>query len=156
MRFVRTLALTLPLVFAATACKKSAPPETAPAAKEEPAAPPMSWKWGPASFSGSRAEGNTGTLKVPVKVTNNTDTGLVLKAVRLGVMGGGSEACSAKVGSPGKAASGATLEFMLEIADCSYGSFPEEGKLMGKATVVYTLGGDDNEDMVDVKIGFQR
>lgn len=153
MRVLRTLALAAPLVLGAVACKKNKAPEPAPAAKEMP---DVAWKFGPASFSGSRAEGNEGTLKVPVSATNNSDTGFVLKTVRVGVMGAsGGEACTGKKSMTDKAPAGAGVSALIELP-CAFTKLPAEGKLSTKITVMYTLGGVDKEEMVEKMVRFDR
>jgi hypothetical protein len=151
MRSLRYAALAAPLVFA-IACKKQTAPEPAP-----PAAPPMvEWSFGPATFSGSRAEGNTGTLTVPVTIQNNTEGGLVMQSLRLEVMGAdGKGACAKKVDMTDKTGGNSSLKASIEL-DCPFTAFPEEGRLMGKGTALYKLGGDDKQENFDAKIKFQR
>ncbi len=152
MRTLCAIALLVPLALAG--CKKDKPVEST--ATETPAAPAVAWKFGPASYTGGRLDGDTGKLKVPVKVTNNTDTGLVMSAVRIGIMGAdGKEACSKKEGFTAKDAGGGSLMVEL-VLDCAYKALPAEGKLTAKVTAMYTLGGDAKEDMSDQMIPFTR
>lgn len=151
MRAIRFVVLAAPLIFG-VACKKQAAPEPAPAA----APPAIEWMFGPASFSGSRADDAKGTLKVPVAIMNNTDNGLIMKALRLGVNGAdGTEACNAKADMSNKAPGNSKIEASIDVP-CSYQALPAEGPLMGKATVVYSLAGQDVEKTVDTKIKFAR
>lgn len=157
-----SLALIAPLALGA--CKKKSEPEPMaeppPAEEMEKEAPmePLAWTWGPAMFTGSRDGDKTGTLSIPVKVKNQTDDGLILNVLAVGVMGtdGGDKAeCMAKEQLGQKAAGGFEIETTLTM-ECTYQNLPGSGPLMGKVTAIYTLGGEDKTDTVETKIPFKR
>lgn len=155
-----SLALIAPLALGA--CKKKSEPEpmAEPAPVEEVEKAPMAplaWTWGPAMFTGSRAADSTGTLAVPVKVKNQTEDGLILKVLSVGIVGadGGKPTCMAKEQLGQKASGGFEIETTLSM-DCAYTALPDSGPLMGKVTAIYTLGGEDKTDTVETKIPFKR
>lgn len=147
------LALVLAPLFV-VGCKKK-DPEPLPAAAA--ATPALEWTWGPATFAGSRAEGNTGALTVPFSVKNTSSGGLVLQAVAVNIFAGEEKVCGAKVAVSAKAPeNGGTASGSVEIP-CEYKTIPEGDKLTAKTTAVYTLGGGDaQEDRASASIPFSR
>lgn len=155
MRHSMFWALALTASLSVVACKK-AEPEATPTATAPAPAPAVSWSWGPATFDGSRAEGNDGKLMVPFGATNNSDVGFVLDVVSVTILdAAGEKVCTGKVSVDDKATKGNTIEGKVEV-DCSYQKLPEGADLPGKATVMYKLNGEEKQDIVDVKIPFKR
>ena len=147
------LALALAPLFL-VGCKKK-DPEPLPAAAV--AAPALEWTWGPATFAGSRAEGNTGALTVPFTVKNTSSDGLVLQAVAVNIFSGDNRICSAKVSVSAKAPeNGGTASGSVEIP-CEYKTIPEGDKLTASTTAIYTLGGSEPvEKKAPASIPFTR
>lgn len=134
------------------ACKKKAPeaaPEPAPAAVEVPA---VSVSFGAASFEGTRAEGTTGTLTVPVTIAAGNDP-LDIKVVSVTVTGA-DDACKAKTTVGDKLARGMTKEVSVTLT-CAYKSIPE-GDLQVTGKVIYGKGEDEGRQTFDRKVTFTR
>ena len=148
------LALAAPALV--TGCKKKEP-EPAPVAAQPPAPKPaFDAAWGPATFVGSRAEGNTGELKVPFTLTNDTGSAVVVQAVAVHVFSGEEKVCGAKVSlDNGKADVGAKVSGEIEIP-CDYHTIPAGENLNVKTTIVYEAAGEAKEARQPASIPFSR
>jgi hypothetical protein len=147
-------ALALTASLSVVGCKKNAEPEAAPVAQAP--APAVTWSWGPATFDGSRAEGNDGTLILPFKATNNGDVGLILDVVQVTIIdAAGEKVCAGKTDVNDKAAKGDSVESKVEIV-CAYTKLPDGAELSARLNVNYQLDGQAKQDTPTVTFPFKR
>lgn len=135
-------------------CKKKEP-EPAPVAAAPAPKALLDWTFGPATFAGSRADGNTGALTVPWTVVNKSGSGLVLTAVAVNIFNGEEKICGSKANVSDKTADGGTLSGKVEIP-CEYKTLPATEKLSAKATALYELGGETKDEKVSLDLEFTR
>lgn len=147
------VALATPVLLT-TGCKKKEP-EPAPVATQPAPKPAFDAEWGPATFVGSRAEGNTGQIVLPFTVTNNSAGEVNVDAVGVHFFNGEEKVCGGKVALNTKAAVGASVSGKLEIP-CDYKALPSSEKLPAKTNVVYTAGGEAQEFRNTADIAFTR
>lgn len=135
-------------------CKKKEP-EPAPVAAAPAPKADLAWSFGPATFDGSRADGNTGALKIPFTVTNNSGSALDLKALSASVNPGEAKVCSGKTSYDGTAAAGGTFSGSIEIA-CEYKLLPSGATLPIRGLAIYALGAEEREEKYSADVTFTR
>lgn len=153
---IRTLCtVALIATLALVGCKKKADPEPAPVAAEQaPAAPEVEFAFGPAVFSGERADGKTGTVKVDFDITNNSDSGLIVSTVMASLHGDAGKICAGKTSEGGKASKGNAVEGAVELS-CAWSDLPDD-EVKVKYTVMYSLGGADMEEKNNTMVNLKK
>lgn len=152
---MRTLILSSLLLasVAATGCKKNQPE---PAVEEVATTPKVEWSFGTADFNGSRAEGNTGTLSIPVSIRNNTENTMTLKAIDLQVLDATAQkACAFNDRVPETAQGGMSISTTVTFS-CDYGKLPSSGDLSVKGHLMFELGGKDRTRAFEQTVPFAR
>lgn len=147
------LALAAPALVV-TGCKKKEP-EPAPAAAQPAPKAAFAGDWGPATFVGSRAEGNTGALKVPFTITNDSGKAVTVDAVAINLFNGEEKVCGAKVAVNSKADVGGKISGEVEIP-CDYKALPTSETLPAKTNVVYSADGETLEFRSPTDLPFTR
>lgn len=150
----RLIAMIAVIGIAAAGCKKNTAPEAPAADAPAKQTEAVAWTWGPATFAGSRAEGNSGTLTIPVKATNQSGSGMVLKVLDLNVRDGDDRVCGAKSSFNEKASPGKDVSASLELS-CEYRKIPA-GDLTVRGTAIYEIGGERKQDRVNATVAFSR
>ena len=149
MRFLSVVLMSVALT---AGCKKDVEPEPAP----EVAKAPVEISWGPASFDGSRAVGNKGTLTVAVTYQNNSGGALLLDVIGVQTFApDGTKVCSTKSTYGDKANDGDAINISFNM-ECEYQRLPPSGDLTLKGTTIYRVAGQRVELPVDTMVQFNR
>ena len=151
---MRNIFLTVAMIapIAITGCKKKTEVEPAPAAAP---VEPVTYSWGTIEYAGSHAEGQVGTLKIPLSIVNNTERGLIVSAVDVGVTTDSGRICRAASDQMHKAMPGTSIDLNLE-SDCAFTKLPMGNQLPIKGSISLSIGGVDEKKDIDTKVMFNN